>query len=905
MLAKKKLLGDYNVGKTIGQGAFSKVKIGFHRETGEKVAIKIIDKKLMALKAAKAKQAQEEREKRKQRQEEDKLRAAGLIAPSPNLQVQVTASIKTGKMNTSTDCPVGQIPEQATDSCTNAATKVPEPVVPLFIKELQTEVQLLMRLDHPNIIKIFEVLDTEDECYVIMEYASGGELVDFIAARGNLPEKEARRFFRQIISAVDHCHLADVVHRDLKLENMLLSSQRNILISDFGLGRTIKRDTDEYLKTFCGTPNYAAVELISGIPYLGTKSDIWAMGVILYVMLTGKLPFYGDTISALYAKIKAVDYRCPEYFSPSLKQLLSQILVKDPKKRMTIDQLRENEWVNFEEIERPPRIYPRFYDQNGQVNPAQFIKGIVSEQNCTIYVFRQHAALALPVIDPATSSSQISSRRRKSRSTVMTYEESSKLTREVAALNNLQLTQAPSNDNSQSVPLDKSLNFANREDKVSLSNIDLALNLPKQISNSESPEITSKDGTARSRRFTFSGGSSEPESIGEFLGNSPFIVAVKPSETPVSPLRPTLSTPISNSANPFNASNSMNKSFLPNQLASPGSFLSLSWIAKPTHSQDPTSLALPGLQKNSTQPNGQLHYLTLPANVESELNFLRRMSSPMAEIGLHPYASFHAGTQISTDEKLLTSRIRPQGAALPTVLQTDAGILRKSASTQVTSGDSLAENASINSCDYGNTSHSKSLSFTGPNRGSVAPTVTSQGSLMDRVMSHLPLASNTSSHSGILSECKNAASGNLTEATAAINSGSRTDSSSIESLSVEKVTEWHQLHHPAKQIRSVRFPFSDATTSNWPPHEIFFKVHRVLVLLKARYPGQFTFQRLPDYYVFECKLEIPGEEQLKFEVEVCKVWLMKLHGVKIKRSSGSAMLFKDVYELITSELRLE
>ncbi|KAI8818471.1 kinase-like domain-containing protein, partial [Fimicolochytrium jonesii] len=277
MLARKKVLGDYQVGKTIGQGAFSKVKIGVHKETGQKVAIKIIDKKQVAAKAEKAKKTQEDREKKDQQKQRP--------------------------------------------------------------------------LDHPNVIRLYQVMETEDECFVVMEYAQGGELIEYIAARGHLNEKEARRYFRQIVSAMDHCHMANVVHRDLKLENLLMNGERNILISDFGLGRTYRSDQEELLKTFCGTPNYAAVELISGIPYIGVKSDIWAMGVVLFVMMTGRPPFSGDSISALYNKIKAVDYQCPEYFSQGLCALLAKILVKDPKQRIEMSAMREDPWLNYEEIE--------------------------------------------------------------------------------------------------------------------------------------------------------------------------------------------------------------------------------------------------------------------------------------------------------------------------------------------------------------------------------------------------------------------------------------------------------------------------------------------------------------------------------------------------------------------------
>ncbi|KAJ1550434.1 Protein kinase, partial [Nowakowskiella sp. JEL0078] len=233
-------------------------------------------------------------------------------------------------------------------------------------------------------------MESEDECFVVMEYASGGELIDYIVAKGNLSEKEARRFFRQMISALDHCHLANVVHRDLKLENLLLNNERNLLISDFGLGRTFDSETEDFMKTFCGTPNYAAVELISGIPYLGVKSDIWAMGVVLYIMMTGKPPFFGESISALYSKIKAVEYKCPTHFSHELRQLLSKLLVRDPKLRADMDIIRQDPWVNFEEIELPFRITPKIV---GNVEPSQigqFISSIHHDQEFIIYTFQSN-----------------------------------------------------------------------------------------------------------------------------------------------------------------------------------------------------------------------------------------------------------------------------------------------------------------------------------------------------------------------------------------------------------------------------------------------------------------------------------------------------------------------------------
>jgi 5'-AMP-activated protein kinase catalytic alpha subunit len=126
------------------------------------------------------------------------------------------------------------------------------------LNNLSKEVKLLIRLDHPNVIKLHQVIDTDTDLYIVMEYVSGGELVDYIAAKGCLSEKESCRIFRQLISAIDHCHQAGVIHRDLKLENLLLTSDKNLKLSDYGLGRTVSGE-DHYLNTFCGTPLYAGM----------------------------------------------------------------------------------------------------------------------------------------------------------------------------------------------------------------------------------------------------------------------------------------------------------------------------------------------------------------------------------------------------------------------------------------------------------------------------------------------------------------------------------------------------------------------------------------------------------------------------------------------------------------------
>ncbi|KAF9085590.1 Protein kinase [Mortierella sp. AD031] len=165
---------------------------------------------------------------------------------------------------------------------------------------VKREIQYLKLLRHPHIIKLYEVISTPTSIYMVIEYA-GGELFNYIVDNTRLSEEEARRFFQQIVCAIEYCHRHKIVHRDLKPENLLLDPSMNVKIADFGLSN-IMTDGD-FLKTSCGSPNYAAPEVISGKLYAGPEVDVWSCGVILYVMLCGRLPFDDDYIPLLFKKI--------------------------------------------------------------------------------------------------------------------------------------------------------------------------------------------------------------------------------------------------------------------------------------------------------------------------------------------------------------------------------------------------------------------------------------------------------------------------------------------------------------------------------------------------------------------------------------------------------------------------
>jgi len=209
-------------------------------------------------------------------------------------------------------------------------------------EKAKREIKILRLFIHPHIIRLYEVIYTPTDIFVVMEYCKYGELFDCIVEKGRLQEDEARRIFQQIISGVEYCHRNMVVHRDLKPENLLLDSKYNVKLADFGLSNVMH--DGHFLKTSCGSPNYAAPEVISGKLYAGPEVDVWSCGVILYALLCGTLPFDDDNIPNLFKKIKGGIYILPSHLSALARDLIPRMLVVDPMKRITIREIREHPW---------------------------------------------------------------------------------------------------------------------------------------------------------------------------------------------------------------------------------------------------------------------------------------------------------------------------------------------------------------------------------------------------------------------------------------------------------------------------------------------------------------------------------------------------------------------------------
>lgn len=256
-----KTLNDYIIKRTIGEGTFSKVKLGINKITNEKVAIKILEKSKIV--------------------EKDDL------------------------------------------------------------DRILREMKIITELKHQNVIKVHEMYESNDYFLIIMEYCEGGELFNYIVENQRLSEEETAYFFYQLINGIEYIHSKEIVHRDLKPENLLLDSNKVLKIIDFGLSNYYN---GTYLSTPCGSPCYASPEMVSGKSYNGFYIDVWSTGIILFAMMCGYLPFEDPDNDVLFKKILAGRLHYPSHLSPLAKDIMKRILVKDPERRIKIEEIKEHEF---------------------------------------------------------------------------------------------------------------------------------------------------------------------------------------------------------------------------------------------------------------------------------------------------------------------------------------------------------------------------------------------------------------------------------------------------------------------------------------------------------------------------------------------------------------------------------
>lgn len=210
--------------------------------------------------------------------------------------------------------------------------------------QIKREISVMRLVRHPHIVQLYEVMASKSKIYFVLEYVKGEELFNKIS-KGRFKEDVARKYFQQLISAVDFCHSRGVYHRDLKPENLLLDENENLKVSDFGLSALAdSRRQDGLLHTACGTPAYVAPEVINRKGYDGAKADIWSCGVILFVLMAGYLPFHDPNLMEMYRKIRNAEFKCPNWFPSDVRRLLTRILDPNPETRLSMEKIKEILW---------------------------------------------------------------------------------------------------------------------------------------------------------------------------------------------------------------------------------------------------------------------------------------------------------------------------------------------------------------------------------------------------------------------------------------------------------------------------------------------------------------------------------------------------------------------------------
>nr|XP_020455755.1 serine/threonine-protein kinase SIK2 isoform X2 [Monopterus albus] len=243
------------------------------------------------------------------------------------------------------------------------------------LEKIYREVQIMKMLDHPHIIKLYQVMETKNMLYLVTEYAKNGEIFDYLAKHGRLSEMEARRKFWQILSAVEYCHNRNIVHRDLKAENLLLDGHMNIKIADFGFGNFFQ--PGEPLATWCGSPPYAAPEVFEGQQYEGPQLDIWSMGVVLYVLVCGALPFDGPTLPVLRQRVLEGRFRIPYFMTEDCEHLIRRMLVLDPSKRLSVVQIKEHKWMALDVPVQRPVLYQQPLSAEGEAGVGEYSEQVL------------------------------------------------------------------------------------------------------------------------------------------------------------------------------------------------------------------------------------------------------------------------------------------------------------------------------------------------------------------------------------------------------------------------------------------------------------------------------------------------------------------------------------------------
>ncbi|KAJ1674188.1 Serine/threonine-protein kinase, partial [Spiromyces aspiralis] len=335
----RRMVGSYQLAKTIGAGSMGKVKLALDIRSNERVAAKVIPRNQPDIPVSFPSDLDMHPVRRPKITVPDGFGGERQIPPGHPEYNDALTKHYLEVFSAQADIHPHPAPLLPRDRWT---TKERERRENKDVRVLR-EIAINRLLFHPNVCVLLDVIVHPNHYYIFQELVSGGQMLDYIISHGRLKEKHARKFARQIASAIDYCHKNSIVHRDLKIENILISSNGNIKIIDFGLSNLYSPRSA--LSTFCGSLYFAAPELLNAQPYMGPEVDIWSFGVVLYVLVCGKVPFDDQLMPALHAKIKRGHVEYPSSLTAECKHLLSRLLVVQPQKRATMGEVVRHPWM--------------------------------------------------------------------------------------------------------------------------------------------------------------------------------------------------------------------------------------------------------------------------------------------------------------------------------------------------------------------------------------------------------------------------------------------------------------------------------------------------------------------------------------------------------------------------------